>query len=100
MNDFLASLEFLKPNALVPALIGAALVVGLEFKRHTWATALLALLSGAFVAFVGTEPIVQFFDLHNNAAHAVAGVLGISGRNLIIWCLQVSSDPLSLWRKK
>jgi Na+/proline symporter len=85
---------------VIPAVIGAALVVGLEFKRHTWATAILALLSGAFVAFIGTEPVVQFFDLQDNAAHAVAGVLGISGRNLIIWVVNASSDPLSFWRRK
>jgi hypothetical protein len=27
----------------------------------------------------------------------VAGVLGISGRNLIIWVSLVSKDPMALW---
>lgn len=100
MNDIWGYLAGLKLPTVAPALAGAAIAVLLEFKRHTWATAILALVSGAFLALVGTEPIVHFFNWPVSANNAVAGVLGISGRNLIVWLLQVSKDPLGAWRNR
>ena len=100
MNTLLEQLAALKLATAATAIVGAAIAVLLEFKRHTWATALLALVSGAFVALAATEPLLHFFNWPADYGHAVAGVLGISGRNLIVWLLTVSKDPLSVWRKK
>lgn len=100
MNDWWQQLEALKPANVLPALLGAGLAVLIELKRHTWATALVALFSGGLVAFLATEPIIEWLKLSQNSGHAVAGVLGISGRNLIVWILSVSSDPLSIWKGK
>ncbi len=100
MNDFWMWLSSAKFASVFTSLGGAAIAVLLEFKRHTWATALLALVSGVFVAFVATEPVVEFFRLSDNAGNAVAGVLGISGRGLIIWVLAVSKDPLRAWKDR
>lgn len=87
-----------KLGTVWPALIGAALAVAIEFRRHTWATALLALCSGALVAYAATEPVIEYLNLSPSAGHAVAGVLGISGRNVIVWLLLVSKDPLKAWK--
>lgn len=88
----------LKLATIWPSILGAALAVAIEFKRHTWATGLLALFSGAFFAFIATEPIVSYLRLDGGSSHAVAGVLGISGRNILIWILSVSKDPLDAWK--
>ena len=98
MNDFIQHLAAIKPATVIPALMGAALAVLLEFKRHTWATASLAILSGALVAYVATEPLMEWMALPKSASNALAGVLGISGRNLIIWLLAVSKDPIAAWK--
>ena len=98
MHDWLANFAAFKPATVIPAIIGAGLAVLIEFRRHTWATALIALLSGALVAYALTEPVIEFLNLKDNAAYAVAGVLGISGRNLIVWLLMVSKDPLRAWK--
>ena len=90
----------LKLATIWPALVGAALAVLFEFKRHTWATAALALISGAFVAYIATEPVVSYLGLEQSASNAVAGILGISGRNLIVWALTASKDPLAIWKTK
>jgi hypothetical protein len=87
-----------KLGTVWPAIIGAILAVAIEFRRHTWVTALLAICSGALVAYAATDPVIEFFNLSQNAGHAVAGVLGISGRNLIVWLLLVSKDPLKAWK--
>lgn len=100
MSDLWANFAALKLPAVVPALAGAAIAILLEFKRHTWATAGMALVSGAAVAFVATEPILALLNWPTSAGHAVAGVLGISGRNLIVWLLGVSRDPLRAWRDR
>jgi hypothetical protein len=99
MSDWLHQIAGTAKLATVgPAVIAALLAVLLEFKRHTWGTAALALFSGAFVAYVATDPLVAFLNLDAGASHAVAGVLGISGRNLIVWVLTVSRDPLETWK--
>lgn len=88
-----------KFTTILTAVIAALLAILFELKRHTWATAALALFSGAFVAYVATEPVVEWLGLQDNASHAVAGVLGISGRNLIVWIFMVSKDPLAIWKQ-
>jgi len=100
MHDFFTWLAGAKFASVFTALTGAAIAVLLEFKRHTWATAALSLVSGAFVAWVATEPIVAFFALPDSAGYAIAGVLGISGRGLIVWLLQISKDPLAAWKSR
>ena len=100
MNTILEQLAALKLATAATAFLGAAIAVLLEFKRHTWATASLALVSGAFVAVIATEPMLHFMNWPDEYGHAVAAILGISGRNLIVWVLSVSKDPLALWRKK
>lgn len=55
--------------------------------------AILAVAAGIGVAVIATDPIVSGLDLQGTWSHAVAGVLGISGRNLIIWVSVVSKDP-------
>lgn len=99
MQDLLTWVSSWKAGVMT-SFVGAALAVLLEFKRHTWATAALALISGVFVAFVATEPVVGVLGLTGNAENAVAGVLGISGRGLIVWILDVSKDPLQAWKNR
>jgi hypothetical protein len=100
MNTIIEQLAELKLATVATAILGAALAVLLEFRRHTWVTALLALFSGAFVAVIATDPVLMFFNWPREYGDAVAAVLGISGRNLIVWVLSISKDPLALWRKK
>lgn len=80
--------------AMLTAGAGAVIGILLDFRRHTWATASLALVSGVFAAYVGTDAVVGLTGLPSNA---VAALLGISGRNLIAWLLSASRDPLAVW---
>lgn len=84
------------PAAIGTAAVGAIIGIAIDFHRHTWATALLALVSGVFAAWVGTDAIVSLTGLPSNA---VAALLGISGRNLIAWLLSASRDPVAAWDK-
>lgn len=83
--------------SITTALGGAVIGVLLDFRRHTWATAMLAIVSGVFVAYLATDLIVSILSLPQNASNAIAALLGISGRNLLLWVLQVSRDPINLW---
>ena len=85
------------PASFVASVFGAAIGVALEFRRHTWATGTLAIISGVGVAYFGTDAIVTILNLPPVASNAVAAVLGISGRNLISWWLSASKDPMSVW---
>lgn len=100
MEDIISWFAGAKVASVLTATGGAALAVLLEFKRHTWATAALALASGVFVAWIASGSLVEFFNLPSSAENAVAGVLGISGRGLIVWVLQLSKDPLKAWKDR
>ncbi len=89
-----------KTATILPAVVGGAIAILLEKSRHTWGTALIALLSGVFVAYVATDSIVEYLGWEGNASSTVAAVLGITGRNLIMWILVASRDPLKAWKNR
>ncbi len=82
-----------KSATLVVSLVGAALAVVFDLKSHSFLTALGSLLAGIFIAAIATEATVEFFDLSKTWGHAVAGIYGISGRNLVVWISRASKDP-------
>lgn len=86
-----------KISTLVASAVMAVLAVLLDIRRHSLVTGILAVAAGMTVAVVATEPIVSGLRLDPTWSHAVAGILGISGRNLIIWISLVSKDPVALW---
>lgn len=86
-----------KLSTLAAAGIMGVLAVLLDIKRHSWITGILAVITGMAVAGLATDAIVAGLNLPHDAAYAVAGVLGISGRNIVIWISLVSKDPLALW---
>ena len=86
-----------KVSTLVASAVMGIIAVLLDIKRHSVLTGILAVAAGMGVAVLATDPIVSGLHLEGTWSHAVAGVLGISGRNLIVWVSLVSKDPLALW---
>jgi len=86
---------FIKIPVIVVSLLAAALSVLLDVQRHSLWTAILAIISGVAVAIICTDPIVNFLNV-SGAEHAVAGCLGIAGRNLTIWVNVVSKNPMAI----
>lgn len=87
----------IKLSTLAAAGIMGVIAVVLDIKRHSWVSGVLAVVAGMVVAGLSTDAIVAGLNLPHDAAYAVAGVLGISGRNIVIWITLVSKDPLALW---
>lgn len=87
----------IKVSTLMASAVMAVLAVLLDIKRHSLITGLLAVVAGMAVAITATDPIITGLHLPPEASHAVAGILGISGRNLIVWISLVSKDPIALW---
>lgn len=86
-----------KVSTLLASAIMAVLAVLLDIKRHSVVTGILAVAAGMTVAVMATDAIVSGLKLDPTWSHAVAGILGISGRNLIIWISLVSKDPMEFW---
>lgn len=82
-----------KLATIITAFIGAVLSIGIDIKSHTVLTAFGSLIAGVFIAAIATEPTIEFFDLSVTWGHAVAGVYGISGRNLVISISRASKNP-------
>ncbi|MBU1307411.1 MAG: hypothetical protein KKF33_18055 [Alphaproteobacteria bacterium] len=87
----------IKVSTLMASAVMAVLAVLLDIKRHSLVTGILAVIAGMAVAIVTTDPIITGLHLPADWSHAVAGILGISGRNLIVWVSLVSKDPMALW---
>lgn len=87
----------IKASTVVASAIMGLLAVLLDIKRHSLITGILAVSAGMAVAVLATDAIVAGIGWPDDWSHAVAGVLGISGRNIIIWIALVSKDPLALW---
>lgn len=96
--EFIAALG-IKATYLIFSTLAAVVAVLLDRKRYTWFTAILAVIAGALVAILATDPIVSVLGLSDGASHGVAGILGITGRNLIVWLNKASENPLKAWNE-
>lgn len=85
----------IKIPVLLVSAIASLLSVLLDIRRHSWGTAILAIISGIVVAVLGTDAVMSLIKI-DGAEHAIAGILGIAGRNLIIWVSIVSKDPMAI----
>ncbi len=99
MTDPIQTFFGIKVTTLAASFIMALLAVLLDIRRHSFVTGVLAVICGMAVAVLATDPIVANLNLPGDWSHAVAGVLGISGRNLVIWVGLVSKDPLAAWNR-
>ncbi|MBP1862160.1 hypothetical protein [Rhizobium herbae] len=84
-----------KIATMISASIAAVISVAIEWRSHDRVTAIGSIVAGVFVAAVATEATLEFLGVANSGtwSHAVAGLYGITGRNLIIWARRASNDP-------
>jgi len=87
----------IKVSTMFASLVMAVLAVLLDIRRHSVWTGLLAVVAGMTAAVVFTDPVTSFLNWPESSSHAIAGVLGISGRNIIVWVAVVSKDPVAIW---
>lgn len=99
MNTFSEALAVLglKASTVIFSTLVAVVAVLLDYRKHSFWTAILAVVAGVVVAVIMTDPIVKTLNLSGEWANAIAGILGISGRNLVAWVSKASKDPLELW---
>ena len=103
MEAVTAAVAFLglKAGTIIAAATMALLSLLLDTRRHSWPTALLAILSGVAAAIIFTDPLADYLHLSEEYKNAVAGVLGIGGRNMIIMVSRLTRDPallVRIWR--
>ncbi len=96
----------IKIATLIAGFVGSVISVVVDFRNHDFPTALGAVFAGVFIAVILTEPTIEFSGLSKTFGHAVAGIYGIAGRNLVMWVRKASQDPTSIvstllkgWRK-
>lgn len=92
----------LKVATLISSAAAAVLSVAVEWRKHDALTAVGSILAGIFVATVATEATIDFLDMADKSgtwSHTIAAVYGITGRNIIIWARNASSDPTSFIRQ-
>ncbi|WP_434050841.1 MAG: hypothetical protein RDA78_16110 [Roseibium sp.] len=84
------------------AVIGAALPKDLSPRDR-----LMTFFVGFMAAMVFGEPLREVLSMSDSWAFGMAGILAMTGRNLAVFILRVSRDPvgsgkvlLELWRRK
>ena len=103
MEPLSAGIAYLAIKLPVILAAGVMALLGfmLDSRRHSWPTAVLAVLAGICIAVLMTDPLGDYFHLGDAWRNAIAGILGISGRNLIMTISKVSRDPallIRIWR--
>jgi hypothetical protein len=79
------------------ALMAIASVL-VDMRKHTFASALLAIVIGTAVGVIAASSVVAIMGWPEQAGYGVAGIFAISGQNIVKWLLRVSADPLKLWK--
>lgn len=90
-----------KASTIIAAAIMASLGFLLDSRKHSLGTAALAIVAGTAIAVLMTDPLVDYLHVSPTWGNAVAGVLGISGRNIVMLVNRLSRDPgalMRLWR--
>ncbi len=102
MNSFwLDGLALLTAKA---ALIGASAVMAiagvlLDLRKHTLASAILAVIIGTLVGVIAASSIIPMMNWPQESGYGISAVFGISGNNLAKSLLRASANPLSSWNK-
>ncbi|MCM2291078.1 hypothetical protein NAC44_01885 [Allorhizobium sp. BGMRC 0089] len=89
----------LKVATLASSGVAAVLSVALDWRSHDLFTAIGSIVAGVFVATIATELTLDLAGVADNPGswgYAVAAAYGITGRNLILWLKQASSNPPQL----
>lgn len=103
METITAAAAFLSIKLPTILIAGGMAILGvfIDGKRHHWPTAVVAIIAGMAMAALLVDPLQDFFHLTDIWKNALAGLLGIGGRNLVVVISKVSRNPsylIRLWR--
>ncbi|MCW5711278.1 hypothetical protein [Shinella sp.] len=99
MTDPETTIFGLKLATLVSSSVAAVISVALEWRSLDFLTAVGSIVAGVFTAMIATELTLDLLGVAENPGswgYAVAAAYGITGRNLILWLKQASSNPPQL----
>ncbi len=100
MGDFLSagvaivSAKFL---TIMAAFSMAIVSVGLDARRHSFPSAVLAIFAGTIVGVISASSLLALFNLPEQVGYGIASIAAVSANNLVRWLLVASQDPLGLW---
>ena len=96
----------IKIATIIAGFIGAVISIVVDYRSHDFLTAIGSLIAGVFIAAIATNITIEYFSLSEVWGNGIAGFLGITGRNLIVFFIRASRDPantisiiLKGWRK-
>ncbi len=75
------------------------IAVGLDAKRHSFPSALMAIFAGTVVGVIAATSIVALMGWPEQVGYGISAVAAVSGNNLVKWLLRASVDPMSLWQR-
>lgn len=102
MGDFLSgafTLVSAKLLTILASMTMATIAVGLDAKRHSFPSAVLAIFAGTVVGVISATSICALFGWSEQIGYGISAIAAVSANNLVKWLLRVSVDPLSLWQR-
>ncbi|KZL18139.1 hypothetical protein [Pseudovibrio sp. WM33] len=105
MTDFILEIFYHLPFWKTAVIVAFALIGALLQEAGFWQR-VLTFFIGIAAAVTFTQPLLDFFELRPAFSDATAGVLAMSGRNITVFVLRLSRDPvksaellLGVWRR-
>lgn len=77
----------------------AIIAVGLDAKRHSFPSAVMAIFAGTVVGVIAASSICSLMGLSEQVGYGISAIAAVSGNNIVKWLLRSSVDPLSLWER-
>lgn len=102
MDDFIRgafTLLSAKLLTIISSVTMAGIAVGLDAKRHSFPSAVLAIFAGTVVGVISATSICALMGFDERVGYGISAVAAVSANNLIKWLLRTSEDPLTLWQR-
>ncbi len=102
MSDFFSSALTLigaKILTILASFSMALISVGIDSKKYTLPSAIMAIFAGTVVGVIAASSITALMGWSESVGYGIASIFAISAQNLIKWILRSSQDPITLWQR-
>lgn len=102
MNDWFSAgvtLFMTKAGIILASVSMATFAVLSDAKRHTFWSAILAIVTGTTMGVIAAASIVALMGWPEQVGYGVASVFAIAGDRLIKSIMRAAENPLSAWNQ-
>ncbi len=77
----------------------AVIAVAIDARRHSWGSAVLAVICGTIMGVIAATSIVSLMGWPDQVGYGIASIFAIAGDRLVKAIMRYADNPLSAWNK-